>query len=237
MAHFLMIGAGKLAKHLQNYLELCGVPFQSWDRSQDPHLLSAKVAKASHVLLAISDGALESFYRQHLAGHDCKVIHFSGALAPAGMIAAHPLMSFPSELYDLATYQRIHFVVTGASSLQEALPGLMNSFSLLPAEKKPLYHAMCVLGGNFPVILWQKMLAEMQAMGISAAQAEPYLQQVLTNTLRDPARALTGPLARKDAGTVDKNLHALKGDAFQNIYLAFVGAVAPEMIVTIKERL
>lgn len=235
MTKYLIIGAGKLAKHIQHYLSLCEIPANSWDRSQDPHLLKTKVQESTHVLLAISDSALTAFYQRHLAGLSPKVIHFSGALNIDGTIAAHPLMSFGPELYDLATYQKIHFVLTGASDLNEALPGLPNSFSCLPAAQKPLYHALCVMGGNFPVILWQKMLSEFQKLGISHEQAAIYLQAVLQNTLTNPQTALTGPLARKDGVTVEKNLRALEHDPFQNIYHAFVQTMAPELLSQ-KER-
>jgi predicted short-subunit dehydrogenase-like oxidoreductase (DUF2520 family) len=230
MKKYLVVGAGKLAKHLNHYLSLLDLPVSSWDRSQDPHLIKSKIAEASHVLLAISDTAIESFYLKYLAGFDKTVIHFSGALNVEGVVAAHPLMSFGPDLYDLETYKRIHFVVTGAASLNEALPGVPNQFSLLPADKKALYHALCVMGGNFPVILWQKMYAEFAKLGISRSAADIYLETVLKNTLKNPQTALTGPLARKDKNTLAKNTEALAGDPFQGIYRAFVEAIAPELL-------
>ncbi|MBC7370379.1 MAG: DUF2520 domain-containing protein [Bdellovibrionaceae bacterium] len=222
---FLIVGAGKLAKHLIHYLNLLELPFSSWDRSQYPHLIHKKISDASHVLLAISDGAIESFYRKYLAGLDKKVVHFSGALNVEEVIAAHPLMSFGPDLYELETYRRIHFALTGAPDLAAALPGLPNAFALLAPEKKALYHAMCVMGGNFPVILWQKMFAEFAKLGIAPEAANVYLETVLANTLRDPASAFTGPLARKELATINKNLESLEGDAFQKIYLSFVEAL------------
>ena len=235
MTKFLIVGAGKLAKHLNHYLNLLELSPLNWDRSQDPHLLKSKTAESTHILLAISDSAIEAFYRKHFAGFDKTVVHFSGALNVEDVIAAHPLMSFGPEPYDLVTYHRIHFVLTGANSLQEALPGLPNAFSLLPAKNKARYHAMCVMGGNFPVLLWQKMFTEFQRLGVSAEAAEVYLQTVLKNTLNNPNTALTGPLARKDKNTVIKNIEALEGDAFQRIYFAFVEALAPELLDE-KER-
>jgi hypothetical protein len=234
MTTYLMIGAGKLAQHLQYYLSALGhTPFL-WDRAQDPHLLNAKLEKSTHVLLAISDGALENFYRSRLAGFDKTVVHFSGAVYFEGAVAAHPLMTFGPELYTLETYKKIHFVLSGSDRMGEVLPGLPNSFSVLPAGAKPLYHALCVMGGNFPTILWQKMFADFAALGIPEHAAHLYLQTVLQNTLQNPHTALTGPLARKDIGTIEKNLRALEGDPFHAVYEAFVQAVAPEIM---KERL
>ncbi|WP_413289810.1 DUF2520 domain-containing protein [Bdellovibrio sp. HCB337] len=235
MTKYLIVGAGKVAKHLNHYFRLLELSPLNWDRSQDPHLLKTKVAEASHVLLAISDTAIENFYKKNLAGLDKTVVHFSGALNIKDVIAAHPLMSFGPELYDFETYLKIHFVLTGTDSLLEALPGLPNNFSVLPAEKKALYHAMCVVGGNFPVILWQKMFAEFEKMGVSHEAARVYLETVLQNTLRNPQTALTGPLARGDKHTILKNLESLDGDQFQKLYFSFVEAVSPELLSE-KER-
>lgn len=230
MSKYLIVGAGKLAKHLNHYLNLLGHSPLSWDRSQDPHLLKTKVSAASHVLLAISDLAIDGFYRKNLAGLEKTVVHFSGALNIEDVIAAHPLMSFGPDLYALEDYKKIHFVLTGAADLKTALPGLPNGFSLLPADKKALYHALCVIGGNFPILLWQKMFAEFAKLGLPQETAVPYLETVLSNTLKNPAAALTGPLARKDKNTVTKNIEALKDDPFQKVYLAFVEAVTPDLL-------
>jgi predicted short-subunit dehydrogenase-like oxidoreductase (DUF2520 family) len=235
MTKILIIGAGKLAKHLNHYLHLLELSPLSWDRAQDPHILKTKITEASHVLLAISDSAIEDFYRMNLAGLDKTIVHFSGALNIPDLIAAHPLMSFGPELYDREIYFRIHFTLTGAENLKEALPGLPNDFSILAPEKKALYHTLCVLGGNFPVILWQKMFAEFDSLGISKEAARVYLETILGNTMKNPQTALTGPLARKDKQTLLKNIEALEDDEFQRIYFAFVHAVAPG-ILDEKER-
>lgn len=235
MTKFLIVGAGKIAKHLNHYLSLLGHHPLSWDRSQDPHLLKTKIAEATHVLLAVSDSAIEGFFRKHLAGLDKTVVHFSGALNISEVIAAHPLMTFGPELYERDTYRRIHFVVTGASSLQEALPGLTNEFSVLAPEHKALYHALCVMGGNFPVILWQKMFSEFERLGITREAARVYLETILHNTMAQPATALTGPLARKDKATVIKNIEALENDPFQKVYFDFADIVAPDLLSE-KER-
>jgi len=236
MAKFLIVGAGKLAKHLNHYLSSSlGLSVLTWDRSQDPHLLKTKVDEATHILLAISDSALHGFHARHLAGLGKTLVHFSGALHIDGVLAAHPLMSFGPELYPEDIYRRVHFVLTGARDLQEALPGVPNRFSLLAADKKPLYHTLCVLGGNFPVILWQKMFRDFARLGIPPEAGSVYLQTVLANTLKSPGTALTGPLARKDKNTVIKNIEALEGDDFQKIYFAFVEALAPDLLDE-KER-
>lgn len=225
---YLIIGSGRVARHLGHYLHLQNINFESWDRSQDPHALARKVAKATHVLLAISDSALESFYRQRLAGHEVTVVHFSGALHFEDMISAHPLMTFGPELYDLNFYEKIHFTLTGATDLHSTLPGLQNPFSVLPAEKKSLYHAYCVAGGNFVTLLMSEMLKGFESLNIPKEAGTVYLEKVFSNTIANPESALTGPLIRKDANTVEKNLQALEGNPLKPIYEAFVKSYWPE---------
>lgn len=225
---YLLIGSGRVARHAGHYFNLLNIRYESWDRSQDPHALARKVAPATHVLLAISDSALEGFYRQHLEGLDKIVVHFSGAHHFAGMISAHPLMTFVPELYDLELYKKIHFTLTGAHSLEECLPGLPNNFSVITSEQKAYYHAHCVLGGNFVTLLIAKMLSGFAELKIPASAGQIYLEKILENTFADPSRALTGPLVRKDVATVKANLEALQNDSYHSIYEAFLKTYWPE---------
>lgn len=225
---YLLIGSGRVASHIAHYFQLLNISFQTWDRSQDPHAIRRKIAAATHVLLAIKDEAIFPFYRQHLAGHEKVVVHFSGAHHFDDMVAVHPLMTFGSDLYTQEFYERIHFVVTGAARLTEALPGVPNKFTLLPAEQKPLYHALCVIGGNFVTLLTSKMLTGFKDMNIPPEAAQVYLEKITENVFAQGASALSGPLVRKDVATVEANLSALKNDDFKNIYEAFLKTYWPE---------
>lgn len=225
---YLIIGSGRVARHLSQYLHLLNLDFESWDRHQDPHALARKISSATHILLAISDHAIEGFYRQHLAGHEKFFVHFSGALHIDEILCAHPLMTFGSELYSLDQYKSIHFTLTGCDQLHLALPGLTNSHSVLPAEQKALYHSLCVIGGNFTTLLGLEMMKGLNNLDIPAEAAKSYLQQTILNLFNESSGALTGPLARKDATTVAANLRALEGSPLQDIYLTFLKTYWPE---------
>ncbi len=226
-ARFLILGSGRLALHLSFYFQNLGLSFLQWNRHQTLALLQSHLNEATHVLCAISDQAIGEVYEQHLAGLDKVCVHFSGALSIDGMIAAHPLMSFGHLLFPVEFYPRIHFVLTGADSLAQALPGLPNSFSLLAKENKAFYHALCVMGGNFTTLLMQKMLQEFSQMQLPTEAARLYMEQILENVFSHPATALTGPLARRDRITLEKNLKTLENDPYQKIYKAFVQAQWP----------
>jgi len=230
----LLIGSGRLARHLQHYFHLEGIAFSQWDRHQDPHLLRTRITAASHVLLAITDSALEGFYQKHLAGLDKKVVHFSGASNIENVPCAHPLMTFGADLYEHSFYQQISFILSGANNLTELLPGLKNSSFVLPEEKKSLYHAYCVLGGNLTFALHLKALEGLQKLGIPETAVAPYLQQSLKNALSGDWSNWSGPILRKDQQTIDKNIESLKSENMDHIYKAFVQTFNSEKIPQAK---
>lgn len=251
----LFVGNGRLAKHLRAYFQLLQTAridstdpnshhlvIDGWQRQhpspdlspQDQAELQSRISSADIIYICIKDSDIESFWQKHLQPYTNPhqiVVHFSGSLHIAGLPCAHPLMTFGDAFYDLATYQRMPFVLTLDSSqsdteifFQKAFPGLKNSFKLLAPEDKPLYHAMCVMGGNFPILLWQKMRSEFLKLNLNENEYAPYLEQVLKNFLRDPEGSLTGPLVRQDRKTIEANLAALNKNSYKPIYEAFVAA-------------
>lgn len=227
---YLLIGSGRTARHLQNYFRLQQISFSTWSRSQSFSELATLLEKASHVLLLISDSAIEPFFKEHLAGSGKKVVHFSGALELPGIVSAHPLMTFSGQAYDLKTYQQIPFVLTSKEPFSEVLPGLTNPHFQIPEEKKAFYHAMCVMSGNFTNLLWKKMSEELVGLGLPENVFHPYLKQITQNILADSQGSLTGPIARKDLTTVKKNVLSLNDDNYQEIYRAFLKVYFPESI-------
>lgn len=220
----LLIGSGRIARHLQhwnNLLEKPNVVLQ-WDRSQSPEQLKTQLNKCTIVWLAISDSAIVEFYENFLSASDKKVVHFSGALNDSRILAAHPLMSFPKDLLPDAVYAKIHFAINGFDQLQQALPSFNNSFSILNADHKALYHALCVLSGNFPQLLWNEVSQQMLQLNIPEKALDLYIAQITDNYLKYKQNALTGPIVRKDQKTVADNLQSLNSSSkLQNIYSAF----------------
>jgi predicted short-subunit dehydrogenase-like oxidoreductase (DUF2520 family) len=225
---YLIVGSGRVARHLAEYLRLLQQPFVTWSRKHNgvsdcSSDYRQKAARASHILLCLSDAALAEFAAAHPVSSDKILVHFSGALDLPGVIGAHPLMTFGDELYSLETYKNIPFILTGPWELSQVLPGLPNRWFRLPAEEKSYYHALCVMGGNFTTLLWKEMRDGLRSLGLPAEVTAPYLEQILRNFLTSPDSALTGPLARKDFGTIEKNIKALQEhqDFGEKIYRAF----------------
>lgn len=221
---FLLIGDGRLANHLGNYLNLLKLPFVQWCRKQPISDLDQLQSGVSHILLAIKDDAIEKFVESHPELLKKTVVHFSGSLVSDRVYGAHPLMTFGKTLYDLPTYERIPFIFEkDRKSFAELLPGFKNPSFSICRELKPLYHALCVMGGNFTTILWQKLFEEFEAtLGLPSSVALPYLEQIAKNLKDNPKVSLTGPLARRDLVTIETNLRALSEDPFKKIYESFV---------------
>lgn len=226
--NYAIIGNGRMANHICHYFDYLSIRYQRWYRSAHNYSqLDSILSSATHVLVLISDGAIESFVQKHiLKKHsDLITIHFSGCLSTSVAFSSHPLQTFKQdEIYSLDEYQRIPFVIDKhAPDFSTLLPGLDNPHYRIAAEDKPYYHAMCVLANNVTTLLWQKFYREMsERFGVEQKDVEPYLQRTLANIQANPETALTGPIARKDLETLDKNLTALSGDPFHPIFEAVI---------------
>ena len=122
-AHYLIIGDGRLARHLRTYLSFLNLPHDQWARStQGPRELTALSERASHVLLAISDSAIEPFLvaQPNLLRRVC--VHFSGAFVHASVASAHPLMTFGPDLYSVETYRSVPFVFESGRGSALSMP-------------------------------------------------------------------------------------------------------------------
>lgn len=222
---YLLIGNGCISKHFQQYFQLLKISFNVWDRKNHSiATLKLLTHTASHILIAISDQAIDEFIQQHLSDIDALCIHFSGSLICRQAFGAHPLMTFNNTLYDLKCYQSISFIIDDdAPSFNHLLPGLTNPHVRLHRSLKAKYHALCVLSGNFSCLLWQRFFSVLQnEFHLPKTVAYPYLMQQMKNIIHDPSSALTGPLVRHDTETIIKNIAALEDDPFQKIYQSFV---------------
>jgi len=221
-----LVGRGRVAAHVARYLSLEDLHFLTWHRgmeiSPEESLASAEV-----ILLLISDDSIEEFARAHPALGKGSMVHFSGSLVVDGFPSLHPLTTFGPELYDLETYRTIPFIEEeGGVGFQELFPTLPNPSWKLDPDLKPLYHALCVLSGNFSTLLWSKAIEGFEEqLGLPREVLKPYLEQTGLNTLENGRRALTGSLARGDRGTVERDLSALEGDPYAEVYRAFANLV------------
>ncbi len=177
-----------------------------------------------------------------MAAH-CSGLLPAGVLAPLAKHGApvggfHPLASIAER------HQTLIPGLTFAVEAPEPLRGILRQmarelggqpFDLDPSTR-PLYHAAAVLASNYTVVLAALAAELMQQAGIQGQAAlksiAPLLRSTLTNLERaELPDALTGPLARGDAGTVLDHLAALESTApgiaqvYRTVGLAALGLV------------
>jgi predicted short-subunit dehydrogenase-like oxidoreductase (DUF2520 family) len=192
------------------------------------------VQQADLALLAVPDDVLPGLVRG-LAGAGCFrpgqiVVHTSGAhgvsvLSPAvehGVLplALHPVMTFTGRSEDVQRLAACCFGVTAAAdddvawSVGEALVVEMTGEPVrVPEAVRPLYHAALAHGANHLITLVRDCAQLLDRAGIRQAERllGPLLSAALDNALRHGDRALTGPVARGDTGTVRTHLRELAG--------------------------
>lgn len=217
-----IIGNGNVSRHLQNYFRYIKLPFTVWSRksskSPEKQLKNCKV-----IFILIKDSEIENFIKSHPLLKNKTLIHFSGSLTTKLAFGFHPLMTFSKKFFSLQEYKNICFVSDeGTPKLKDIVPELKNPEIKIPVKLKPYYHAMCVMGSNFSVILWNKVLRELvQKFKIPQKYILNYFKKTFENFKNCPEKSLTGPFARNDRETIKKNLLALKNDKFKQVYLAF----------------
>lgn len=220
---YLIIGNGKLAKHLHYYFKLLGINYISWHRNSDINL-DKLVKQVPKILLPISDDAIVNFITENkLNFTDKTLIHFSGSLYTQLAFGAHPLMTFSDKLYSLDFYKKIPFVIEkNRLKFSELFPSLPNSSYEIDVDKKSLYHAWCTISGNFTSILWKNFFDRLEdEFNINKKAAFPYMKAIFNN-LKKLENPVTGPFVRNDSVTIQKHLNSLKQDPFKEVYNSFL---------------
>jgi predicted short-subunit dehydrogenase-like oxidoreductase (DUF2520 family) len=233
-AHHLLIGNGRLSRHMSRYFTLLGLSFESWTKPREVgpsflDFLQLSEKAPTHVWILVSDSAIAAVaesVRKYLPSEEVHLLHASGAKVVEGVRGAHPLMTFAGELYDLPTYQRIPFIVEDlldGAPVESLLGDIPNLAIYLAAAKRPLYHALVSVSGNFPSMLWSEVFRKFEEeLSLPRALLAPFLFQSLTNVVRSGADAVTGPLVRGDSATVRAHQQALQGSSLGEVYPAFI---------------
>ncbi|HSK55722.1 MAG TPA: DUF2520 domain-containing protein [Jiangellales bacterium] len=144
----------------------------------------------------------------HTSGRFGAAVLERATRAGALPLALHPAMTFTGTAVDLERLPGATFGVTAPEPLwpvAEALVVEMGSEPVRVAEEaRGLYHAALAHGANHLVTLVADSLDLLRAAGVEdpAKSLAPLLSAALDNALRSGDAALTGPVARADAGTV-----------------------------------
>lgn len=216
---YLIIGSGRLARHLSFYFSSLNLSFKQWNRKENSSTeLSILLSKAKYSLLCINDDDIFNFFLHH-ENHPTQFIHFSGALNIKNILGFHPLMTFGDNFFPISFYPQIPFISSEAQeTFHKVFPQLKNPFAHISAENKALYHSLCVLSGNGTTLIWDLIFKQFEDLGLTRETLKPYLKQVTENLITDSKGRWTGPWYRNDIETTRKHLHELKHTSLQGLY-------------------
>jgi predicted short-subunit dehydrogenase-like oxidoreductase (DUF2520 family) len=231
--HRVVAASGVSAASRQRAAELLpGVPLL------DPREVAGR---ADLVLLAVPDDALPGLISGLAEVGALRtgqlVAHTSGrygvgvllkATAAGGLpLALHPVMTFTGTEVDVARLAGCSFGVTAPEPLRPVAEALVIEMGgepvWVPEEQRLLYHAALANAANHLVTLLTQSMDLLRTAGVAdpSRLLGPLVGAALDNALRHGDAALTGPVARGDAGTVAAHLKAI-GAASSEALLAYI---------------
>jgi predicted short-subunit dehydrogenase-like oxidoreductase (DUF2520 family) len=216
------------------------------------------VARAELVVLAVPDDALADLCAGLAATGSWQAgqiaVHTSGrhgleVFEPAAGhhvlgVAVHPAMTFTGTALDLERLTDCCFGVTAPETLRPVAEALVLELGGEPVwveqPARPLYHAALSHASNHLVTLVAQAMQALGAAGVERPDRvlRPLVTAALDNALRSGDGALTGPVARGDAGTVADHLSrlgALSAD-IRPTYLALARATAERALASGRLR-
>jgi predicted short-subunit dehydrogenase-like oxidoreductase (DUF2520 family) len=206
-----VVGAGRLGTALTAALRAAGLSVTGPLR-RDPDLQGATL-----VLLCVPDGEIGAASAGITPGP--LVGHCSGAttlepLAGHEALGLHPLMTVPAgsppEVFRGAA-AAVDGSTPRALAAAEALAGLLGMRPMrIAPEDRAAYHAAASIASNFLVTLEAAAERLAATAGVDRAALAPLVRAAVDTWAElGPERALTGPIARGDEGTVARQREAV----------------------------
>ena len=201
--------------------------------------LSLLHAEDQTLLMTLPDDALHETALRLAAlrhWHGVLVLHTSAALHSkvlqpleerGAMIAsAHPALSLAGDVEDWRRMRECFFVLEAKEGAFKRAESLLRNISsrILPldAEHKLSYHLACVCVANYLVTLHavsREIASDSGLPGLGELLADLSASVLHNLRKKGPAKALTGPIARGDIGTVSAHLQWLQENMPQWLHL------------------
>lgn len=238
----LIIGSGKLSPHIPYLLNFISQEYVFVDRALYEKLLSKNsIAEALLVLcqknnlsghnyktiniyLAVKDDQIWTTYegllkfKDNTQGVAISFFHFSGAKFFPKVTGIHPLMTFTKQLYPQELYNQIPLYVDH----EDFYLNHKSRVKYLSPEKKPFYHALCVMLGNFPQLLIYEVKKTLEK-DFEFSDFKLLVETSVDNILQSGSPSqLTGPIVRNDLKTISEHKWALKQTSLIDLYNSFI---------------
>lgn len=228
-----VVGPGRLGRAIATALAEAGLDVAGpYGRGEEPDHTDA-------VLLCVPDAEIEAAALA-VTGTAPLVGHTSGATGLAALAGAgghafglHPLQTFAGG-EGAAAFRGAGCAVAGTDSgALAAAHGLAGALGMRAFEladgARPAYHAAASIASNFLVTLEHAAEQVAAGAGLEAGEARELLAPLVRSSVgnwatQGPERALTGPVARGDEGTVERQRAAVAESAPE--FLALFDAMA-----------
>lgn len=193
--------------------------------AQMEDLLEVRSGSPTLRILAVADDAIADVAGALVDEPAVDTVHVSGSVGVAALDALcradgpqvgsfHPLQTLPSAEAGAARLPGSWVAITAdepfAATLEEFAASLGCHSLRLADDAKSTYHAAAAASANFPLValgIAERLYAE---AGVPFEAARPLIEAVVANAFDlGPAAALTGPIARGDVGTVERQLAAV----------------------------
>ncbi len=173
-----------------------------------------------------------------LVGH-CSGATGLSALTPHEAFALHPLMTVTAEGADFAGAGA---AIAGTTPRALDLAAeLAQALGMRPAQvaeaDRPAYHAAASIASNFLVTLEAAAERVAGAAGVGRDQLVPLVRATVENWARlGPERALTGPVARGDEATIERQRAAVEDVAPDLVALFDELVTATRALAAVRDR-
>ncbi len=220
-----IVGRGRLGRTVLHALRGAGLAVTGVGRGES-------IPAAGTTWLLVPDRAIAEVARTLAPGG--VVLHSSGALGPEALAphehaaVLHPIMSFSGS----ASPHPVPATISGSPVAVARARELAHSLGWDPVPfdgDRALYHAACVIAGNFGATVFAEACKALGLAGVDARDAPallgPLARTSLENAIRLGPAAMTGPLSRGDRTVVERHLEALARDpALHDLYRALAAA-------------
>lgn len=204
-----------------------------------------ELAKESRLIfITVPDSDIYDVYLQ-LRQYDLtdKILcHCSGALSAevfdaieslgAYGYSLHPAFAVSDKLNSYREISKAFFTVEGSSKkmyvIEAFLKRLGNPFQIISAENKCKYHTSLVMSSNLVIALYHIALGLLEECGFSDFTAQQVINPLFLNNAESLCDkgceyALTGPVDRNDASTVENHLSVLGNHSVLPLYKLLSG--------------
>ncbi|MGN0243109.1 MAG: Rossmann-like and DUF2520 domain-containing protein [Lachnospiraceae bacterium] len=191
-----------------------------------------EIIKESDILfLTVPDGSIREVY-SNMIPLDIEgkcLVHCSGALTSmvfsginekgARGCSIHPICAVSDKLTGYQDLSQAYFTIEGndVEDLTAILQSCGNPVEVIEKSQKVQYHAASVFSSNLVIGLYDMAVGLLQECGLSESFAKHALQSLFIGNAQNvvskgAVEALTGPVERADADTIEKHLASLEGE-------------------------